>query len=348
MIRIRLDERTLGRTRLAISPLHEVVRGIELVHRTRDRPAAPWPYTAWVTRAREVLRTVPRTRPLLLFAELYGEDHGRPTPDAFQPAPRSTRPTLTEELRTVRDTPAALIAAQCAKHYPEGPPAFLRPYLDDTSRAFGRLADAVEEFWERALAPHWPAMRAVLEEELLARARALAERGPEIVMGALGDTTCWEAPTLSLPKRKESAVDATDRRLLLVPLVMACGRPSCSTDDPHRLMVTYQARGAAVLAERPGSAKPDRLARLIGSGRAALVRALREPATTSGLAAVLGRAASTVSEQLTALQAAGIVSRTRLDRQVIYALEPDGVALLRLFGEDSVPAETLGENPGAA
>ncbi|WP_157239583.1 helix-turn-helix domain-containing protein [Catenuloplanes japonicus] len=346
VIRIHLDEHTLERTRLAISPLREVISGVELVHRTRQGRDAGWPYAEWAAHAASVLRTDPGTGPLRVYAQLYGVDHGRPTPDAFQPAPPSSRPSLADELAVLRATPPEIIAAQCAKHYPEGAPDFLLPYLTDGARAFGLLADAVEVFWERAVAPHWPAMRAVLEEEIVLRARVLAEQGPEAVLGSLSGPASWDAPVLSLPKRRESALTGGDRRLLLVPVVLAQGRPSVSTDDPVTLMVTYQARGAAVLSRRAAPHRErDRLALLIGAGRAAVLRALTTPATTSGLAAVLGRAPSTISEQLTGLQEAGLVSRSRADRQVFYRLEPLGASLLALMDQDSVPAEAL-EEPG--
>lgn len=334
VIRIHLDESTLERTRLAISPLREVIRGVELVHRTRQGRDAAWPYAEWAGRAAEVLRTTPETAPLRLYALLYGTEHARPTPDAFEPPPPTPRPSLADELAVLRQTRPELLAAQCAKHYPEGVPEFLTAYLTDRDTAFGRLTDAMTAFWELAIAPHWPAMRAVLEEESLSRARVLAERGPEAVLGGLSDAVGWAAPVLSLPKRREAALHGDDRRLLLIPVLLAHGRPTVSTDDPDTLMITFQARGAAVLSSRERQPAEDSLAVLIGAGRATVLRTLATPATTSGLAAVLGRAPSTISEHLAGLQEAGLVSRSRVDRQVLYALTPRGVALLELFAPD--------------
>ena len=120
MIRIHVDESTLARTRIAISPLNEVVAGLYLLHREPER--VPWPYTGWAVRAREVLRTVPLTAPLRLYADLYGEEHTRPTPDVFSPVPPSPRPSLADELAVLRRTPQALVAQQFAKHCPHGVP----------------------------------------------------------------------------------------------------------------------------------------------------------------------------------------------------------------------------------
>lgn len=337
-----------------MSPLNELVAGLELVHRVRQRRLAPWPYTDWVERAREVLRRVPAVAPLRVYAQLYGAEHARRTPDLFTPVPLAPRPVLAEQVELVRNTSRGVVEEQFARHYPEGLPDFLVPYRYDRDRAFGRLADALTAFWEQAIAPYWPLMRAALDEEVLLRARTLASDGPEAVLIGLRGSARWDRPVLSLPRRYESVLPAHDQRLLLVPLILAQERLTCSTDHPDILMVTYQARGAVVLAPRSAPPRPsrDRLAQLIGPGRAAVLRALAEPATTTGLAASLGLSPSTVSEQLSSLVDTGAVHRSRTGRQVLYGLEPAGTALVALFsgdsdpiGGDSDPTEAL-ELPG--
>jgi DNA-binding transcriptional ArsR family regulator len=258
----------------------------------RHGPRAPWPYTAWSERAWKILQTVEWTAPLRLYALLDG------------------------------------------LHYPRGVPGFLAPYRDDRAAAFGALADAFGEFWRLAIAPYWPKMRTALDEEVLLRARSLVSLGPESVLAGLGGRTVWDPPVLSLPKSKESQLTAAGQRLLLLPLVFAQDRVACSTDHPEILRVSYQARGAALLAggaPPPSRDEPDRLVPLVGSRRAVVLRALASPATTSALAAQLGLAPSTVSEQLTALVAAGVVHRRRLGRSVFYGLESAGEVLLALF-----------------
>ncbi|RQX07695.1 helix-turn-helix domain-containing protein, partial [Micromonospora globispora] len=91
-------------------------------------------------------------------------------------------------------------------------------------------------------------------------------------------------------------------------------------------------------AVRPPDPTTDRLAVLVGRGRAAVLRAVTRPATTAGLAATLGLAPSTVSEHLAALVAAGVVHRRRVGRRVLYGLEPAGVALVTLIGADPATA----------
>ena len=342
VIRIHLDPATLARTRIAISPLSEAVAGVELLY--RHGPRAPWPYTAWSEHAWTILRTAERTAPARLYGLLAEQQKLGPTPDVFEPIPEVPAAEFGEELDVLRRTPPELVEQQYAMHFPREVPDFLRPYRDDRAAEFGALADALEEFWRLAIAPYWPRMRTALDEEVLLRARSLASLGPESVLAGLGGRTVWQAPVLSLPKSKESRVTAADQRLLLVPLVFAQDRVGNSTDHPGILRVSYQARGAALLAggaPPPPSAEPDRLVPLVGSRRAAVLRAVASPATTSTVAARLGLAPSTVSEQLTALVAAGVVQRRRSGRSVFYGLEPAGEVLLALF-------QAGADDPGSA
>jgi DNA-binding transcriptional ArsR family regulator len=335
VIRIELDEPTLSRTRIAISPLAELVVGLFLLRRNPD--GAPWPYTEWAVRAREILRTEPATSPVRLYLDLPGS-----SPDFFDPIPETAVPTIGEQLEQVRNTSAEIIAGQFAKHYPAGEvPELVRPFRDNRVDALNRLADGLAAYWELAVAPYWPAMRSALDEEVLLRARALAADGPDALLDKLHERILWERPTLTLIKPLEYSFEAKDMRLLLVPLIFSRGALSCSTDHPEVMMVTYQSRGSAVLASTPPAAASadDRLAILVGRGRAAVLRSLTTPATTTGLASALGLAPSTVSEHLAGLQAAGVVHRHRAGRRVLYGLEPSGVALVGLLGRDSAGTE---------
>lgn len=338
MIRIELDEPTLARTRIATSPLWEAVTSLYLLLRHPDE--APWPYTGWARHARRMLAEVPETRPARLFFVA-----GARSPDFLTPIPPGPAPTIEQELAALRATPPEVVAAQIPNyHRPDDLPEWLRPFVDDPARAFGRLADGLAAYWEAAIAPWWPAMRAALDEEVLHRARALAADGPDALLADLHERVRWERPVLTLVKPPEQHFSAVDQRLLLIPLIFSRGALACSTDDAEVVAVSYQARGAVLLADgTPAPAEPaapatDRLAILVGRGRAGVLRALTRPATTAGLAATLGLAPSTVSEHLAALLAAGVVHRRRVGRRVLYGLEPAGLALVRLVGEEPLTA----------
>jgi DNA-binding transcriptional ArsR family regulator len=328
VIRIEIDEPTLSRTRIAISPLAEVFCSLSLLQRNPGE--VPWPYAGWGRRARSL------TEPVSLYLSLPSV-----SPDFLCPPPLTAMPSIAEQLDQLRATPASTIEAEIAKHYPDGfvLPG-LRPFLDDRQAALDRLADGVQAYWDAAIAPYWPAMRAALDEEVLLRARALAADGPDALLAQLHERIRWERPVLTLKKPLEQAFTAVNQRLLLVPLIFSRGALMCSGDQPDLVMVTYQSRGAAVLAETPAAPPADdRLSVLLGRGRAAVLRALTVPATTTGLATTLGLAPSTISEHLAGLLAAGVVHRRRAGRRVLYGLEPAGTALVTLLGEDSARTE---------
>ncbi|MFD0820009.1 hypothetical protein ACFQ0D_17245, partial [Micromonospora zhanjiangensis] len=277
MIRIELDEPTLSRTRIATSPLWEVVTSLYLLHRNPGDTVG-WPYDGWARHARQVLAEVPETAPVRLWFAA-----GSRSPDFLSPIPPVPTPTLAEELAVLRATSAETVAEFLPRYYPDGPPDWIRPFRDDPADAFGRLADGVEAYWAAAIAPWWPAMRAALDEEVLHRARALAADGPDALLADLHDRVRWERPVLTLVKPLEQRFAAVNQRLLLIPLIFSRGALTCSTDHPEVVAVSYQARGAALLAGQPASGGhgpepaalgPDPLTILVGRGRATVLRAL--------------------------------------------------------------------------
>ena len=77
----------------------------------------------------------------------------------------------------------------------------------------------------------------------------------------------------------------------------------------------------------------ERLDLLLGHGRAAVLRALERPATTTELARRLRYAPSTVSAHLDVLARAGLVDRHRVRRSVFYGLNETGTSLVALLAD---------------
>jgi DNA-binding transcriptional ArsR family regulator len=328
MIRIELDEPTLARTRMAISPLWETVNSIYLLDRNRE--TVPWPYQSWARHARAVLNSFPPDAAIRVYLDIYR------SPDFLSPIPTVAAPTFEEELAILRSTPDDVVRAQLPEYEDLPYSDRFRRFVDRREESFAALADDLAAYHHAAIAPWWPAMRSALDEEVLHRARSLAMDGPDALLADLHERVRWERPILTLVKPLEQSFQAFDKRLLLIPLIFSRGALTCSTDDPEVVAVSYQARGSALLAETVRDPLPhtDRLVILVGRGRAGVLRALRRPATTAGLATELGLAPSTVSEHLGALTAAGVVHRRRVGRRVLYGLEPAGVALVTLLAGD--------------
>ncbi|WP_406430664.1 ArsR family transcriptional regulator [Streptomyces sp. NBC_00631] len=302
MIRIQLDDLTLGRVRMAISPLWEAVCSLALT--TRYRAEIPYPYANWAATA---MRRV--SRDLLGELNTTIRAHTLAPSASLTPIPRSPSPDIEEELAALR------------------------------SAGHDRFAYLIGEYWAATMASSWPAMRGVLEEEILVRGRTLVTEGADRMLEDLGGRIRWHRQELSVPHRTDMDYRMTDGRLIIVPTLFGRGaRVFCTVRNT--LAFSYQAPGAAVVssssrrsARDVDDVRPrDRLTTLLGRGRAKVLRALASPTTTTGLASSIGLAPSTVSQHLAVLSSAGLVRRHRVGPRVLYELEESGVTLLTELG----------------
>src|SRR6266704_8653 len=113
----------------------------------------------------------------------------------------------------------------------------------------------------------------------------------------------------------------------LLPSALWAG-PPLFADHPPRAggnALIYAAR-RTVTADEAG--QPGNLAGLLGHTRAAVLRALRTPRSTTELAACVGTSAPSASEHATALRASGLVQTVRRGRRVNHSLTPLGRSLL--------------------
>jgi len=219
-------------------------------------------------------------------------------------------------------------------------PATSSPAIEDeltALRAAGheRLAQLMSDYWAAAIAPYWPAMRSVLEEEILMRGRTLVTAGAATMLEDLGGRIRWDPPELSIPHHADFDWPTADGHLVIVAVLFARNTRVFSARDTM-VAFSYQAQGAAVLSGQADDARrkgddarhQDKLTLLLGRGRAAVLRALQSPTTTTRLAGLLGLAPSTVSQHLSVLSSAGLVRRHRVGPRVIYELEKSGLVLL--------------------
>jgi DNA-binding transcriptional ArsR family regulator len=240
-------------------------------------------------------------------------------PSALTPVPPQAEPTLDDELRALCSMPA-----------------------DEATLALPRgglswFAEAVSGYWYSAMQPYWPAVRAVLQEDLLRRAHLLATKGAQAVVTRLDDRCRWEDNGITVSGASQTGLVHCSKQLVIVTLLFGRGGARCVLGDDGLVGISCQARGATVLENHPIASgrtaaeepvRGDRLAIVVGRSRAAVLRALVVPTTTSVLAGSLGLSSSTVSEHLSALVAAGVVTRRRLGSRVLYELDGPGVAML--------------------
>ena len=198
--------------------------------------------------------------------------------------------------------------------------------------ALERLADAPDRAWalvaDSALDPFWPQLERLLHADIGSRVRRLGEGGLAAMFGALHEAVEWRAGAVRVRLRlHEEIVDCAGRGLVLAPSVF--GR-SCAviTEAPAQPTLYYPALGVSERWHHPAGEHERALAGLLGAGRAAAFLALREPLSTSELAARCGLSPATASHHVGALRAAGLVASRREGRRMVHTRTPlgDGLA----------------------
>jgi DNA-binding transcriptional ArsR family regulator len=309
----------LARTRFAISPMWELVHSLLAL---RD-PSHAALHVPWLRSLSGRLHGLALER-----AAALTPPRGF-TPDFLWPLPTGPLGSIGDDLAALRATPAAQIRADMglfATQHARGP-EIAAPWLAHPRREARRLADLLDAYWERAIEPVWPRMRAFLDADIAYRARRLADGGPAALFADLDEAVSWRQPNLDVQvPAHDATLELDGQGLLLVPSAFAATRPSVIDRAPWQPTVSYPARGIATLWEDAAPA-PDGLARLLGSSRAALLADLASPRSTTELARRLALSPATASHHVTALRDAGLVTGRRDGRSVLYVRTVLGDAL---------------------
>jgi DNA-binding transcriptional ArsR family regulator len=325
---LRFRSADLLQCRFAISPLNETADAL----RALSNPRAAAYHLPWQRQARELVPGL-GIEPLLAILARDGYQ-----PDFLNPPPDSPFTEIDAELSRVRATPPAKVGAELARCLQD--PAGRRdtrsaldvgrdhPLLtQEPAQVRDMLADMLRRAWSALIEPWWPRLRDVLDADITYRARRLADSGIAAALAELDPKISWELSagggTIRFAITRALEIDVSGSELVLIPSAFAWPSAAVSFDPPA---VIYPARGIAGIWE-PGPRSSRSLERLIGRARAALLTALAEPASTTGLAARAGMPVSSVSEHLAILRATGLVSTTRTGRFLIHQRTALGVAL---------------------
>jgi hypothetical protein len=321
MITLRFGPSALAHVRFAISPLVEVRRSRRLL----DDPGGGALHLEWAIEARRLTADLD----LSLLRAL--DPTGVYTPDFVSPPPSGPLVELEEELAAVAATPPEQARAEVERSYRRKPPlpAVLEPFVADPEAGLAEVVELLRAYWDRALAPHWPRVRALLEGDVLHRARQMADGGAERLFADVDRTVSWADGVLSIDKGTvEQSVDLEDRGLLFVPSAFAWPDVVLVTDPKWQPTIVYPARGVGTLWEPGRPAAPEALGALRGKVRAAVLMALDRPRSTTDVARALGVSAGGVSQHLGILREAGLVHGHRVGRVVLYLRSPAGDGLV--------------------
>jgi hypothetical protein len=309
----------MARLRFAISPMWELTASL----RALIDPSAAGLHLPWIESLKGQLGGIDLL-PAMRLVPLGGY-----IPDFIAPPPNGPLEELPDQLDAVRYTQPKEVKREIGIAYRDKPlPAELEPMLAHPKREVARLADTFDAYWQRALEPHWPRIRALLQADIEYRAKQLTQGGPAAVFADLHGTVHWRGDRLEVDQKHEEVLELAGRGLLLLPTVFVWGRPMVITDDPWWPTLVYPARGVGTLWES-GPTTPDALAALLGKTRAALLTALDAPRSTTEIARRLGVSAGGASQHLSVLRDGGLVVGRRDGRSVLYVRTQLADALVR-------------------
>ena len=323
---LRFRSEDLLQCRFAISPLNETTDAL----RSLFRPSAAAYHLPWQRQARELLPSL-GLEPLLTILAVRGYQ-----PDFLNPAPDSPFTEIGAELDRVRATRPDKVAAELTQCLgpawsvpqlgggPEPDGASTGQLTSDPTAARDLLADLLHQAWSALVEPWWPRLRDALDADIAYRARRLADAGVAAVLSDLHPKVSWDAGAIRFSNTGSHDIDVSGADLVLVPSAFAWPDAAGISYDPPA--VIYPARGIHELWQRNAHSSQD-LTRLIGRTRAAVLLALTEPASTTGLAARTGLPVSSVSEHLSVLRANGLISTTRTGRFLLHQRTALGLAL---------------------
>lgn len=338
-IHILVDSEVLARSRFASSPAVEVMATL----RSRASPpptalGAVHHTSRWNHRAAEALDEPT----LAVLHALAPVDHDY-TPDFLTPRPTGTRLTIDEVVETIATTPEEIVDYHLDIGLAGRPvrPEVVEQFASDEAylawrrplpRALAAVvaagpravaeeaARAIQLFHAHGMADDWPLVRSVLETDIAERGTQISTRGWAAMLDDLGGLT-WTGSELTLQRPYEGVVDWADDGVLFVPSTAHTGRVQFTAERPDSPVVTYPARGTALLWSRRHESAHDPVhdvAELIGQGRRAILLRLDRPRTTRDLSRLDGRSESTISYHLGVLTRAGLVDKRRSGGSVAY------------------------------
>ncbi|WP_227983230.1 ArsR/SmtB family transcription factor [Nocardia spumae] len=323
MVRLRLNAAAVSQSRFALSPLAETLGSVLVLG--KDGPAKPW-LASWYGRHHTDFLAGLDGDPFAIgLVRLLATTKWIPRFVAIPP-PGGMRTTLDDELAAVAAMPDALVRTELELSVAN---SWLRHDLDWlTGHSWGaRTSDMLRSAWRAYVFPEWPGRRAVLEREITYRSGVLAREGWPPALRHMARRSAWVgSDTIQFGTQDAPDRIVGDAGMLFVPVTHTSGSWLCEA-PPDRRALVYPARGFAVEDREPVDTA---LERLIGHNRAAILRELERPATTSELATLFDLSLGTVGGHLTVLRDAGLITGTRMGRRVTYRRTEAGDLLIAI------------------
>lgn len=311
----RIGTDVLARSRFVVSPLAETVACLSALG---GQHAVSAPQREWLAAHRAAFDARyagdPFVRPFLRAAIRPGW-----IADFLVAPPHTPGETFQAELARLRRTPDTAAVAHLG----------LDGAVPDVLRAgdlADRAADLVEWVWSHLVRPGWPRLRRVFEADIVSRTDRLSTGGWAAVLDGMRPGMRWLGDgRLQINTYDYAPIDITGASLLFIPTTAARGWVGWD-EPPTSYSIIYPCTGW--LASASSDTQPDALGRLLGPLRAGILTLLATPLSTTQLVALTGAGLGSVGGHLRVLLDAGLVTRRRAGRSVLYYRTPAGDTLV--------------------
>lgn len=332
MIAINVTQADIMEMRFAFSPLLETVTSYNMLNKNRH----PTQYLTWIDEATRAMQDIE----LPYMNELIGGKHC--IPDFLTPTPTAQGISFEEELKRLCETPTTIIQEHLRFQIEfDGESELLNDALAHPRQMVDRVINELRTYWDRTLAHHWSRMTAILENDILYRAREQALYGATEMLNGLHPSIAYDDGALYIRKKwkfnkagcemPDRQFDIAGRGLQVVPVIFAFPMLYWQVADAYQPMFIYGARGTGLWHYSEPDNPEEALQITLGAGRSRVLYALITPRSTGELAHLLKITSGAVSQHLNKLNQAGLVESSRSGKRVFYRLSHRGQSLIELF-----------------
>lgn len=319
MLRVIFTEDDLSQVRVASTPdpLWEIANSLDRLQTRRGR----WAYAPWYRAAAETL-TEPVLRKMVTSLLLPLLPRAAYFPDFLTPP--ASLDGLEAGIDAVLATPSERVASELKTlALVHQAPSWAPRLADGELRA--DLGIALRTYHQKVIEPHHDLIEKELDNDRAARTRALTRGGVDRLLRSFQPLMRWRSPVLEVRYPISRTIRLEGRGLLLTPSYF-CWHNAVTLADtqlspPILIYPVLRELDRGTPGKVPAAA-------LLGSTRAAVLRATSAGLTTGEIAQQLGIGAPTASHHLTVLRDSGLIATHRAQK-VLHVLTPLGAALLR-------------------
>ena len=335
MFTLQVDVATVSRTRWSPSPASESMAWLKLAAASRRHPVFGDPGP--------LARSALAHPDVALLADLLPQGGDTYLPDLLTPQPEvgtRRRDLLEAQIAQIEATSQEDLETQVFTYTDTHWSRPLSPatrHLAESGRMQRRLANGLIQFWRSALSDGWPELESIADQDIAHRGRSITGSGIGQVLKELHPDIDWAGDAITLARPWHGKIDITGWSLVLVPGVLSWPDVIVQVDVPGEVVLYYPAHRIGAGHDREAGT----VARVVGAARAALLADLGTARSTAELAIRSGYTPGTVSYHLKALHRAGLVSKARDGRYVLYQRTSRAATLLEARNQPGTTDQTF-------